>query len=55
MSIVQLKTPKWRPFPPAVSGINSFVSKTINCREYGSTRRTFLERELARVYIRGRV
>ena len=55
MSIVQLNTPKWRPIPPAVSSINSFVSKTMERREYGPTRRTFLERQFARVYIRDRI
>ena len=46
MSIVQLNTPKWHPIPPAVSSINGFVSKTMERREYGPTRRTFLERQL---------
>jgi hypothetical protein len=51
MSIVQLNTPKWRPIPPDVSGIKHFIRKTLTRREYGQTRLTLLECELARVRI----
>lgn len=50
--MVQLNTPKWRPIPPAVSGIEVRQQKIDLKRPQSQPRRTLFERELAGVDIR---